>query len=59
MHTSLKVNGVEIERFKSTYITPLTFLNTKMYSRFYAAKIPNGLILEGATHVKLEIDMRY
>jgi len=59
MHTDIKVNGTPIERFRTTYNNPFAVhFNSKFYTRYLAALIPNSLIPKEATFIKVEIDMR-
>ena len=59
MHTSIKVNGTPIERFKTTYSNPFAVhFNGKIYDRYLAALIPSSLIPKDALFIKVEIDMR-
>lgn len=60
LHTSVKVNGQFIERFKTTYDNPFSrHYNGKLYQRYIAAKIPASLV--GPSYncktITLSIDM--
>jgi hypothetical protein len=58
MHGDVKVNDVSIERFRTSYTNPFaTHFNSKIYSRYMAAKIPADLIKNDDKFIKLEIDM--
>ncbi len=60
MHTSIKVNGTPIERFRTSYgNNPFaTHFNSKYFDRYMAALVPNSLIPKDALFIKVEIDMR-
>lgn len=57
-HKKVTANGVQIENFSSTFTNPFaTHINSKMYNRYFATKIPNNLIKQGDKTVTLTIDM--
>ena len=57
MHKSVKVDGVPIERFRTTWKHPLAIHhNSKMYERFIATRIPEALT-RGKTSITVEVDM--
>lgn len=58
MHTAVFVNGTTIERLRTSYNNPFAVhFNSKMYSRYVAAKIPKELIKIGDTTISVKIDM--
>ena len=58
MHQELSVNDVKIERFRTSYDNPFArHFNSKFYSRYIAARIPNDLIKPNQRFIKLTIDM--
>jgi len=60
MHTSVSVNGVQIERLRTSYSNPFAVhYNSKLYDRYAAAKIPKDLIKNGDTVISVKIDMTF
>jgi hypothetical protein len=58
MHTKVTVNGVLIERFRASYINPFAMhINSKIYNRYIAAKVPKDLIKPGDNMLNVMIDM--
>jgi hypothetical protein len=58
MHTGLKVNGVAIERLRTSYTNPFaTHFNSKHFSRYIAAFIPSARIPRDARFINIDIDM--
>ena len=58
MHTSLSVNGLLIERFRTTYDNPFArHFNSKIYSKYIAARIPKELINPDKRFIDVKIDM--
>jgi len=58
MHTNLTVNGVQVERFRTTYDNPFaTHYNSKLYDRYIAARIPADLIKKEDKFVTVKIQM--
>lgn len=56
--TGISVNGVPIERFKTTYDNPFArHHNTKAYQKYVAARIPAALIDPNSRFVSVTIDM--
>jgi hypothetical protein len=56
-HTSVSVNGVNIERFRTTYTNPFaTHHNTKPWSRYIAARVPADLIKKEDRFITLRMD---
>jgi hypothetical protein len=56
-HKSVTVNGTKIENFRTSYTNPFaTHYNSKLYSRYYAAKIPKNLIKSTDTFITIKID---
>lgn len=57
-HNNVKVNGTQIENFRTTYTNPFaTHFNSKIYNRYIAARIPNNLIKQSDKFITLTIDM--
>ena len=57
MHTSVKVNGVYVERFRTSYSNPFaTHFNSKIYERYIATVVPYYLIK--SNFITVEIDMK-
>jgi len=57
-HGGVFINGVAVERFRTTYLNPFAVHhNSKMYCRYMATRIPAGLISDKDRFVKLRIDM--
>ena len=60
MHTAVSVNGVSIERFRTSYSNPFAVhYNSKSFDRYAAAKIPKDLIKNGDSVVSVKIDMTF
>lgn len=58
MHNGITVNGTPIERFLATYDNPFArHWNSKFYERYFAARIPAGLIDAKSRWLKVKIDM--
>jgi len=56
MHQGIKVEDVQIERFRTTWDNPFArHHNSKMYSRFVATRVPERLT-KGKRFLKVEID---
>ena len=56
MHQGIKVEDVQIERFRTTWDNPFArHHNSKMYSRFVATRVPEKLT-KGKRFLKVEID---
>jgi hypothetical protein len=56
-HGEVRVNTKPIERFRTSYSNPFaTHINSKIYSRYMAAKIPSDLIPADAKFIDLEMD---
>lgn len=56
MHNGITVNGTPIERFLSTYDNPFArHWNSKFYERYFAARIPAGLVTD--RWLKVKVDM--
>jgi hypothetical protein len=59
MHTGVSVNDQSVERFRTSYLNPFSIhINSKLYSRYIALRIPKEYIPEDAKFVKLKIDMQ-
>jgi hypothetical protein len=57
-HGDVWINGVQIERFKTTYQNPFAIhFNSKLYNRYLAARIPANLIRNDDKFVRLKIDL--
>jgi len=57
-HGKVWINGVSVERFRTTYLNPFAVhWNSKMYCRYLATRIPANLIQPNDKFVKLKIDM--
>jgi len=57
-HTSLSVNGVPIERFRTTYLNPFaTHYNSKIYTRYIAAFIPKERLNAQEKFITLKVDL--
>jgi len=57
-HTNVWVNGIPIERFRTTYSNPFAIhYNSKVYDRYMAARVPADLIKPGDTFITLKLDM--
>ena len=58
MHTNIYVKDKLIERFRSTYENPFArHFNSKLYSRYFAARIPKELINSGDRFISVKIYM--
>jgi len=58
MHGNVWINGVAVERFRTSYQNPFaTHHNSKMYSRYMATRIPANLVQQGDKFVTLKISM--
>ena len=58
MHTNIYVNGVIIERFRTSYDNPFArHYNTKIYSKYIAANVPKELIGKNDKFISVKIDM--
>lgn len=56
-HLALYCNDIKIERFRTTYTNPFaTHYNSKLYSRYLAARIPNSIIQSSNGFLKFKID---
>ena len=57
-HKTVLVNGVSVERFRTSYSNPFaTHYNSKFYSRYMATSFPASLIHAGDKFIKLTVDM--
>ena len=60
MHAGVWVNGVPIERFRTTYDNPFSrHYNSKFYDKYIAARIPANLIKSEDTFITLRVDMTF
>ena len=58
MHLSISVEDQPIERLRTTYSNPFaTHFNSKQYTRYIAARIPQNLIKVNTRMIKVSIDM--
>lgn len=59
-HRSLSINGIQIERFRTTYISPFEkHFNNNLYSNYMAARIPAHLITSSDGFVEMSIDLTH
>jgi len=58
MHGNVFINGVQIDRFRTSYSNPFaTHFNSKLYDRYMATRIPASMIQSTDKFVRLKIDM--
>lgn len=58
--TSVSINGIPIERFKTTYVNPFSLHHKRRMTRYYAATIPSELLAKlpaSTKFIKVTIDM--
>lgn len=57
-HSTVKVNGVFVQRFRASYNNSLSVhFNSKIYQRYIATIVPKELIPAKAKFIEVEIDM--
>jgi len=58
LHGNVYVNGVQIERFRTSYLNPFaTHFNSKLFDRYMATRVPANLIQSTDKFIRLKIDM--
>ncbi len=58
MHTNVKINDQQVERFRTSYLNPFSIhINSKIYSRYIAIHIPKEMVPSDAKFLKLKVDM--
>ncbi len=58
MHTSLLINDKPVERFRTTYYNPFaTHINSKIFQRYVAVRVPKEYIANDSKFLNLKINM--